>query len=167
MRGSWNDSALGRLVDATAAAMLAAAVGIAAAMVLQGFDLVVRTAISGALAALVFAGALLALRRLAPEPQFLLPEFDPAPVELSEAVRDVEDTPVMVGEGDELILDDVLGEIAPNSRVISLFDPATMPTAGELQSRIERHLLGPDVPAPPDATGDLHDALRALRQSLR
>lgn len=65
---------------------------------------------------------------------------------------------------DELLLDDILAEVGPQSRVVRLFDPAAMPTAGELHARIDRHLGG--LP-PADATGDLNAALAALRQSLR
>ena len=167
MRGPWNDSKLGRLADGAAAAVLAAALGLAAAVILEGFDSVVRIAIACAVAAIALAGASATLRRLAGEPEFMLPEFDPAPIELVEAEAHVEELAGTSADGDELILDDVLGAITPDARVISLFDPERMPTAGELQSRIERHLLGPDIPPPPDATEDLHDALRALRQSLR
>ena len=67
---------------------------------------------------------------------------------------------------DELVLDDILAEIDPAARVVRLFQKND--TAGELQARIERHLR--DVPRSiiqPDATQELHEALAALRQSLR
>jgi len=72
-------------------------------------------------------------------------------------------------EGEEpLLLDDILSELAPDSRVVRLFDPAAMPTAGQLKSTIDRHLEG-ESPAiqPPDAVQALHDALAELRSSLR
>lgn len=67
---------------------------------------------------------------------------------------------------DELLLDDILIKIEPHSRVVQLFDPDAMPTAGELQARIERHLNGPPRPVP-DAAQALNSALTELRRSLR
>lgn len=67
----------------------------------------------------------------------------------------------------ELLLDDVLAEIGPESRVVRLFDPAAMPTAGELQSRIERHLGDGDPAGDPEAAQALNDAILNLRRSLR
>jgi hypothetical protein len=66
-----------------------------------------------------------------------------------------------------LLLDDVLSELAPDSRVVRLFDPGAMPTAGELKSRIDRHLDGRSADHPGDAVQALHDALAELRRSLR
>jgi hypothetical protein len=65
---------------------------------------------------------------------------------------------------EELELDDVLPTIEPESRVVQLFQSTD--TAGEMQARIDRHLRAPRQ-APPDATQELHDALAALRRSLR
>ena len=45
------------------------------------------------------------------------------------------------------------------------FEPTD--TAGEMQARIERHLNSSPPQSPPDATQELHDALAALRRSLR
>lgn len=70
-------------------------------------------------------------------------------------------------DDEELLLEDMLPEIAPDSRVIRLFDPAAMPTAGELQSRIDRHLQDREESAYPDAAQALNDALADLRRSLR
>jgi len=73
-------------------------------------------------------------------------------------------------DGAELVLDDVLAELRPDSRVVQLFDPARMPTAGELKSRIDRHLRQGRGAAPqepqPDASQALYDALADLRRSL-
>lgn len=77
----------------------------------------------------------------------------------------VECRPVPAETG-ELLLEDVLVEIQPDSRVIHLFDPAAMPTAGELHSRIERH-LNERSHEHPDAAQALNDALADLRRSLR
>ena len=65
---------------------------------------------------------------------------------------------------EELELDDELPAIEPDSRVVQLFQSTD--TAGEMQARIDRHLRAPRQ-APPDATQELHDALAALRRSLR
>jgi len=73
-------------------------------------------------------------------------------------------------DSDELVLDDILTELAPDSRVVRLFDPAAMPTPGQLNRRIEQHLGGtapPAAPAPTDASQALYEALSELRRSLR
>ena len=71
-------------------------------------------------------------------------------------------------EKDALVLDDILAELGPDSRVVRLFDPKSMPTAGELQSRIDRHLDGDAAAAQTsDAAQALHDALAELRRSIR
>lgn len=73
-----------------------------------------------------------------------------------------------VPAGDELLLDDILDQLEPDSRVVRLFDPAAMPTAGELKSRIDRHLDGESSAAQSsDAAQALHDALAELRRSIR
>jgi hypothetical protein len=72
------------------------------------------------------------------------------------------------GASEPLLLDDVLAELGPDSRVVRLFDPAKMPTPGQLNARIRQHLGGAcDSAAPPDDSEALHEALAALRQSLR
>jgi len=110
------------------------------------------------------------------EPQFPMPRFDPADYE-PEGVEAEEplllDLPVEdellpdepVAEEEELLLE-VRAWPESDSRVIRLFDPARMPTAGELQERIDRHLQSPKRVIP-DAAQELHDAIAALRQSLR
>ena len=65
---------------------------------------------------------------------------------------------------EELELDDVLAAIDPDSRVVRLFEAND--TAGEMQARIDRHLRSSPRQVP-DATQELHDALAALRRSLR
>ena len=68
---------------------------------------------------------------------------------------------------EELVLDDILAELGPDSRVVRLFDPAAMATPGQLNSRIERHLGDGNTPAAsPDASQALYDALAELRRSL-
>ena len=53
-----------------------------------------------------------------------------------------------------------------DSQVIRLFDPKSE-SAGEMQKRIDRHLRDRSRPQLSDATQELHEALSALRQSLR
>lgn len=68
---------------------------------------------------------------------------------------------------DELLLDDALEPPASDSRVVQLFQPGSLPTAGELQARIDRHLDGRgDAPAPADDSGELFEALASLKRSL-
>jgi hypothetical protein len=67
-----------------------------------------------------------------------------------------------------LVLDDILAEIGPDSRVVRLFDRSAMPTPGQLRSRIDRHRSQAAAPAgAPDASQALSDALAELRRSLR
>lgn len=88
------------------------------------------------------------------EPELLLTDrFEPPAVAVAEEI---------------LVLDDILAELEPNSRVVRMFDPIAMPTPGQLNARIERHLVGDAPPvAPQDASQALHEALAALRRSLR
>lgn len=65
-----------------------------------------------------------------------------------------------------LVLDDILAEAGPDSRVVRLFDPAAMPTPGQLNARIREHLGGQERRGPADASQALHDALAELRRSL-
>ena len=69
---------------------------------------------------------------------------------------------------DELLLDDALPAAEPDSRVVRLFQTPTMPTAGELQTRIDRHLVGRgSAPEPPtDHSDELFEALESLKRSL-
>ena len=103
------------------------------------------------------------------QPQFPMPVFDPADYELEAVAVEEElllDDPVVAEQEDELLLEVRAWPEPDDSRVIRLFDPARMPTAGELQQRIDRHLQSPDRVIP-DAAQELHDAIAALRQSLR
>jgi hypothetical protein len=65
-----------------------------------------------------------------------------------------------------LVLEDVLARLSEDSRVIRLFDPAAMPTPGEMKSRVDRHLQDSPVRTA-DASEELHTALADLRKSLR
>lgn len=65
-------------------------------------------------------------------------------------------------------LDDIFAEAGPDSRVVRLFDPRTMPTAGQLKTRIDDHLGRGKPPVPlSDASQALSEALAELRRSLR
>lgn len=67
-----------------------------------------------------------------------------------------------------LWLDDIVAKLSSDSRVVRLFDPAKMPTPGQLKSRIDNHL---DQEATPEQHAEgvqaLHEALAELRRSLR
>ncbi len=124
-----------------------------------------------AVGAAAFAVAWLVLRLFrGNQPQFPMPVFDPADYEpeIAEAVADelLLEERVEPEEEEELLLEVRAWPTAEDSRVIRLFDPARMPTAGELQQRIDRHLQSPNRVIP-DAAQELHDAIAALRQSLR
>lgn len=107
-------------------------------------------------------------------PPFELDRF-PEPVPDESAVADNRARPTGGPSGaqaaissDELLLEDVLADVRPDSRVVRLFDSSRFPTAGELQARIDDHLHSAVRPIPAaDATQELHEALDALRRSLR
>ena len=75
------------------------------------------------------------------------------------------DAPV---QAEPFVLDDILAELGPESRVVRLFDRKAMPTPGELKSRIDTHLEQEERRSGgPDASQALSDALAELRRSLR
>jgi hypothetical protein len=90
-----------------------------------------------------------------------LEPFEPDELTLTEADQ------LVSGTEEPLVLDDILAEIGPDSRVVRLFDRQTMPTPGELKSRVDDHLRGGSAPAAPDASQALLDALAELRRALR
>lgn len=104
-------------------------------------------------------------RRL-PVPVFDLRDYEPGePDELLLTER--YQAPPRPAE-EPLVLDDILAELGPDSRVVRLFDPAAMPTPAQLKSRIDRHLdrqQGDERSA--DAARALHEALAELRRSIR
>ncbi len=129
-------------IDGAAAAILAGSIAFAA----------LKLGLAPALPVALFAFALVfaALRRVpAAERSLPLASFAAAPFEALGA---------WPGD-DELLLDDVLVQPEPDSRVVQLFDP--MPTARDLHTRIDRHPR-----SGPDASQALSDALRELRRSL-
>lgn len=185
MRGS-REERIEAAVDRLAAAVLAAATGYCGFVLLRGAmpagQLVAASAASGGLAYLVAATV---LRRVpAHRRRFAVPVFevrDPGlrdqwdELLLTEQVEleltDAERLPTDQPSSDELLLDDILASLGPDSRVVRLFDRAAMPTPAQLNARIERHLR--DAPAArtpdtaPDASHALHEALAELRRSLR
>lgn len=71
-------------------------------------------------------------------------------------------------DAEELLLDDILAEIEPDSRVVRLFAP--LPTPGALRDAIDRHIdlqEAGDATVAPDASRALSEALAELRRSLR
>lgn len=125
-----------------------------------------------------FGGIWLALSKFGSTGRALpLPEFEQPPLELSalselleqaDVVGIVEQlgaTPTKREIEDELVLDDVLDAIESDSRVVRLFEAND--TAGEMQARIERHLGSARHQAQANAAQELHEALAALRRSLR
>jgi hypothetical protein len=145
-------------VDAGAAALFAAASAYALDTVLAGE----LTSAVGAAAA--FGLCFVGLRRVDPFAA-MSPKAEITPVTdlLAEADRSLAESPP---DDDALVLEDVLAALDADSRVVRLFDPDAMPTAGQLKSRIDRHLAaGSEVRAPDDSQA-LHDALAELRRSL-
>lgn len=128
---------------------------------------------SAAAALLAYLLSYAALNRVQAEPpRLIVPIFDIREVEPMEQAEllltERFEPPASPADDDALLLDDVLAELGPDSRVVRLFDPAAMPTAGELKSRIDRHLDGAAVEArTSDAAQALHDALAELRRSIR
>jgi hypothetical protein len=117
---------------------------------------------------------------------FDLPAFEPVELDMFEPIDELvlteadrlrpQDELVLTDadrlDGSEaLLLDDILAEIGSDARVVRLFDraamPISMPTPGQLRSRIADHLGGASpVDAPADAAQALSDALAELRRSL-
>jgi hypothetical protein len=154
-------------VDIAAAVLFAVAAAWCGTRLFSGFLGAVAAAIVGLCASLAL------LRAVRPADQrFRLPDFGvpqvPSPVDellLTQAERVPEEASPATPE---LLLDDVLAELASDSRVVRLFDAAAMPTPGELRARIDRHLdTGRVSAAPPDASQALHEALAELRRSIR
>ena len=82
---------------------------------------------------------------------------------LAEADRLLDEQP---RESDELILDDMLVALDPDSRVVRLFEPGGNRTPGQLKARIDRHLEASAPAAFPDDSQALYEALSELRRSL-
>lgn len=129
----------------------------------------------------MFVAAFAVMRAVPAEPRKLaLPEFDPLAglddvLLLDEPLEQLDelllDRPLMEAEVEavaELLLEDALLAPEPDSRVVQLFAPGRMPTAGQLRDRIDRHLADGDSGSRiSDASDALSEALAELRRSLR
>ena len=153
-----------RNADRAASALFAAAAGYAA---FAGFGV----AQAAAAAALAYWLCLRTLGAVQPHTRRLpVPVFDVREIDVSEPdellLTEVHEQPADAPE-EPLVLDDILAELQPDSRVVRLFDPAAMPTPGQISARIDRHLAASGSPAAEaDASQALHDALAELRRSL-
>jgi hypothetical protein len=181
-------------VEQGAAALLGGATAFAAFLVLApAVAEPARELVALALAGAAYWLSARVLRAVEPHaPRFHVPRFDLPPVDwqeveelvltdadrLQRTIAQMADVliltdadrfrPVPDAPAGELILDDVLAQLGPDSRVVRLFDPAAMPTPGQLNARIEQHLRGSSKPAvQADASQALFDALADLRRSLR
>ena len=160
-----------KIADRAAAALLGLAVAYAAYRLLPPVAQPQRIALCslGFMLAYLLSGYL--LHRVEGDHQrFPLPDFAPAddlPQELPELLLTDEYRTEKPSGEEPLLLDDVLGELKSDSRVVQLFDAARMPTPGQLDARIRRHLESGRSTAAPDASQALHEALAELRSSLR
>jgi hypothetical protein len=149
-------------IDGTAAMLFA---GAAAYALMRGSGSP-SPALAGA--GVAFLGSLLVLRAIRPpERIFAIAGFNVEPAAVGELDELVLGNCDRVGKpaADELVLDDVLADPEPDSRVVRLFDPAAMPADSP---GFDRQFSGARaVPPPPDASRALHEALAKLRHSLR
>jgi hypothetical protein len=160
----------------TPAAIFGSATAFSAAIFLGSPQFGMTPVAAGAAA---FAGIWLGLSKFGSKGRTLpLPEFERPPLELSPLSELLEQADVVGiveqlgaapaakrGIEDELVLEDVLEAIESDSRVVRLFEPND--TAGEMQARIDQHLHSTRRQAQADAAQELHEALAALRRSLR
>ncbi len=143
-------------VDAGAALLLAAAVSYAL------WTIVAAQSVAAAGGVGAFAACLAGLRRI--------PSAAPCDEDAPRCVTPVADLLAEADRSlahaeDELVLEDILAALGPDSRVVRLFEPGNMPTPAQMKAPIDRHLEG-DGTAAPDASQALHDALADLRRSL-
>jgi hypothetical protein len=160
-------------IGVAAAACLAAAVGFAvyhAVDLLTGVPGMIAAGGFSAIAAYRAAVALLHVLRgpAKPSPQPLFDTVTIEPLEPDELLLSDADRLPAGDAQHPLVLDDILVETAPDSRVVQLFDRSAMPTPGQLKARIDQHLDGGTPHSPrPDASEALFAALAELRRSLR
>ena len=158
-----------------AAASFAGALGYAVTALVAGFyDLPIVPGLAAA--AIAFTGTRAVLKRIDPRfgavnggslkaaahPQLNLSDF----LDVGAPV-----TPMVSGEDqpkdEPLLLDDVLAQVGPGSRVTQLFGQGEQPSAGELAMRIDRHHKARSHEEGPDESAAMFDALSQLRGSLR
>lgn len=152
------------LLEAGASALLGLALGAATGMITQTDYAVAAAGLVGAI--LTFLG----LDRLAGAVVFHVQPFHAAEFDFPDELLLALDQRIAVTG--ELLLDDALAETAADARVVQLFGIQPLPTAGQLQERIEQHLGRSAQPPEPlrlvaDDSDALHEALAALRHSLR
>lgn len=144
-----HDNDAGWPFDFGGALALAGAVGFAFLQLGPPDTLPFGAAVAGSLA---FLAAYAVLKRIGGEPAalpltaFAAPEIEPEP------------------EPEALLLDDALARLGPDSRVVRMFAPDQMPTAGQLQARINRHV---GSAREEDAADALHQALADIRKALK
>lgn len=172
------------VVDRAAAVVLSMAVAVSLSVIQGGVASPKAAALPLAAAACSYLLASRLLQSVKPaRPRFAVPAFTVRPFDLDQpeelllteqvelVLTDADRLAPVTGAADELVLDDILAKLGPQSRVVRLFDPAAMPTPGQLNARIEWHLQGSGTPAPapafPDASDALLQALSELRRSLR
>lgn len=179
-------NAIGRYdswVDRGSAAIMGAAIAYSLLIALPGLGLAASAAMGLAGLGITY----LIMRQIGPKAlpmgnaEALAPLPFEAPTDLcgevaGKVVEQVAPRPAISEIGEELLLDDILAEMEPSARVVRLFAPAPIPTAGELKARIDQHLANPERPnlsGPseivelPDASDALAAALDRVRHSLR
>jgi hypothetical protein len=177
MRGESESIGWALAFEFAPAAIFGGAVAFASATYLAQPQISASPLAAGAAA---LGGVWLALNKFgSPRQQFAISEFEQTPIEtemsaLGELLEQADVVGIVEqlgafgeqsGPAEELVLDDVLASVESDSRVVRLFEPND--TAGEMHARIEDHLRSSPRQTPPDATQELHDALAALRRSLR
>ena len=159
--------------------MPAAAAAVAAARIAPAQGWLLSMAVPASFCS--FYALAFALMRIVPaEPrQLKLPAFDLPTIVTAADIDDVLllDQPLFEENFEtaseavaELLLDDPLPEFTAHSRVVQLFAGERMPTAGQLQRRIDAHLADGQRPTPNatiDASDALSEALAELRRSMR
>lgn len=152
---------------AVASAMLAGALAFCAFALATSLPLMAQAAVAVFAGLAGFAsswGLLTAIGQ--PRRDFVVTTFDLGAIDPIAHQMDALELVEVRQEPLELV--DVLEQPGPGSSVVRLFDPAAMPTPGELRARIDRHLgRGAPPVASPDASQALVDALTQLRHSLR
>jgi hypothetical protein len=122
-------------------------------------------AVIAAAAIIAFAGGVTVMR-IAGRRQITINRFEPVAIDASDL-----DELLLEAKDEVLLLDDPLVQVAPDSRVVRLFDRQE-PTPGELVERIADFLGDgrrppPEAAVPVDASASLHAALANIRASLR
>jgi hypothetical protein len=163
------------IVEQAACILLAGAVAFATYRSLGALVRAPQFGVCVAVSALVayFLASLGFFQRSAKLQQFPMVDFEPSTFELSEpdelvlGESDMLPAQPKPSDPDLLILDEIIDELGPNSRVVRLFDRSAMPIPGSLKSRIDARLgQGRSPSTLPDASQALSEALAELRRSL-